>query len=93
MLGYLRCGNEVCFALRHTLDRGASWLALPPPPFNVGAPGDRGQFQLQFANALDGWAFGGTLWATEDGARTWHEVNLGGPVIAMASYGGRPTPS
>jgi hypothetical protein len=47
--GYIRCGKQVCSALRRTLDRGASWLALPPPPFNVGAPGDRGLFQLQFA--------------------------------------------
>ena len=85
VLGYVRCGKEICFALRRTLDRGASWLPLPAPPFNVGAPGDRAQFELHFANTLDGWAFGATLWATDDGARSWHAVNLGGPVIAMTS--------
>jgi hypothetical protein len=88
VLGYVRCGEEVCFALRQTLDRGASWLALPPPPFSVGAPGDRGLFELHFANALDGWALGGTLWATDDGARSWHQVDLGGPVAAVASGAG-----
>ena len=68
VLGYLRCGKEVCFALRRTLDRGASWLPLPPPPFNVGAPDDRAQFELHFANTFDGWASGATLWGTDDGA-------------------------
>ena len=46
------------------------------------------QFELHFANALDGWAFGATLWATDNGARSWHPVNLGGPVVAMASGAG-----
>ena len=87
-LGYVRCGREICFAFRRTLDRGASWIALPAPPFNVGAPSDRAQFELHFANALDGWAFGATLWATDDGARSWYPVNLGGPVIAMTSGAG-----
>jgi len=85
VLGYVRCGKEVCFALHQTLDRGASWLALPSPPFGVGAPGDRAMFELHFANALDGWALGSMLWATDDGARSWHQVDLGGPVAAVAS--------
>ena len=88
VLGYVRCGKEVCFALRRTLDRGASWLALPAPPFSVGAPDDRALFELHFANTLDGWAFGATLWATDDGARSWHQVDLGGPVVAVASGAG-----
>jgi hypothetical protein len=88
VLGYVRCGKEICFAVRRTLDRGASWLPLPAPPFKVGAPDDRAQFELHFANSLDGWAFGATLWATDDGARSWHAVNLGGSVVALASGAG-----
>ncbi len=88
VLGYVRCGKEIFFALRRTLDRGASWLPLPTPPFNVGVPGDRAPFELHFANTLDGWAFGATVWATDDGAKSWRPVNLGGPVIAMTSGAG-----
>ncbi len=88
VLGYLRCGKEVCFALRRTLDRGASWARLPAPPFSVGTLGDLAQFELHFANALDGWALGATLWATKDGARTWYQVDLGGSVVALASGAG-----
>jgi hypothetical protein len=28
---------------------------------------------LHFADALDGWAYGATLWSTYDGAKQWHE--------------------
>ena len=75
-LGYVHCGKEICFALRRTLDRGASWIALPTPPFNVGAPGDRAPFELHFANTLDGWAFGATVWATD---RRGQELASGQP--------------
>lgn len=88
VLGYVRCEKEICFALQHTVDAGANWAELPAPPFGVGPPSDRALFDLHFANALDGWAFGSGLWATDDGARTWHQVVLGGPVVAIASGAG-----
>jgi hypothetical protein len=43
---------------------------------------------VRFANALDGWAFDPGLFATSDGARTWQPVNLGGPVLSLATAGG-----
>lgn len=88
VLGYVRCDKEICFALQHTVDAGASWAELPAPPFSVGPPSDRALFNLHFANALDGWALGTTLWATHDGGRSWHQVVLGGPVVAIASGAG-----
>ncbi len=88
VLGYVRCGNEICFALRRTVDAGASWAKLPAPPFGTGPSSNRAVFDLHFANALDGWAFGPALWATDDGARTWHRVDLAGPVVAIASGAG-----
>jgi hypothetical protein len=88
VLGYVPCPKGVCVALRQTLDGGTSWATLPPPPFRT-APGYLGQVKLHFATALDGWAFGARLWATDNGARTWHEVDLGGPVLTMASGAGQ----
>jgi hypothetical protein len=43
---------------------------------------------MHFADAMDGWAFGDTLWVTHDGAQHWHQVDLGGIVVAMASGAG-----
>jgi hypothetical protein len=43
---------------------------------------------MHFADALDGWAYGATLWSTHDGAQNWHEVAIGGTVVAMASGDG-----
>ena len=88
VLGYVRCGNGICFALRATVDAGASWVKLPTPPFGVGPPNNRATFDLHFANSLDGWAFGPALWATDDGARTWHHVAFAAPVVAIASGAG-----
>jgi hypothetical protein len=59
----------------------------PPPP----ALGESAFFagpELHFADALNGWAYGATLWSTHDGANQWREVNLGGTVLAVASGAG-----
>ena len=88
VLGYDRCGKGICFVLRRTVDAGASWAKLPAPPFGVGPPNNRATFDLHFANAFDGWALGPALWATDDGARTWHHVDLAAPVVAIASGAG-----
>ncbi len=36
---------------------------------------------LRFLNAQYGWAFGPELWATDDGAKTWHQVSTGGASV------------
>ncbi len=89
VLGIVACPSGACLALRHTVDRGASWTSVPPPPSTLGGVGTGGGVsELHFANALDGWAFDGSLWATHDGAQHWHAVNLGGPVVAITSGAG-----
>jgi hypothetical protein len=43
----------------------------------------------RFADAMDGYVFGPALWVTHDGARSWQQVNPGGPVVGLATAGGR----
>ncbi len=43
---------------------------------------------MRFADPLDGWAFGPDLFVTHDGARTWHQVDLGGAVVSLETSGG-----
>ena len=41
--------------------------------------------QVVFAGPSDGWAYGNSLWATYDGAHTWQQVDLDGPVLSLNS--------
>jgi len=88
VLGVVSCSTGTCLALRHTVDQGVSWTSLSAPPTTLGSTDTTGVSGLHFADALDGWAFGGTVWATHDGGQNWHAVNVGGPVVAMASGAG-----
>ena len=89
------CAARGCaeLRLRQTTDGGRHWLTVPAPPapfwnFTI-APGNAVS-QIMFASARDGWAFGPGLWATHDGARTWHRVRVHGTaVMSMAAGGGR----
>jgi len=88
VLGDIACPTGACFSLRQTTNRGASWTSVLPPPAALGESNYSEGPELHFADALDGWAYGATLWSTHDGAKQWREVNLGGTVFAMASGGG-----
>jgi hypothetical protein len=85
VLGDVPCPTGACLALRKTTNRGVSWSSATVPPAALGESNYSGGAELQFANSLDGWAYGATLWATHDGAVQWNEVDLGGTVVAMAS--------
>jgi len=88
VIGLVACPNGICLALRHTVDRGRSWTSLAPPPTPLGQANNAGIDEMHFADAVDGWAYGDTFWVTHDGAQHWHQVNLGGIVVAMASGAG-----
>ena len=88
VLGVTSCSTGTCLSLMHTVDRGASWVSASPPPTTLGATDTTGVSELHFADAVDGWAFGGSLWATHDGGQEWQAVDIGGPVVAMASGAG-----
>jgi len=42
---------------------------------------------VRFATPMDGWAFGGGLWQTHDGAVTWQRVPVSGLVLDLATDG------
>ena len=85
VLGDTACAVGTCTAILHTTDRGAEWSALSAPPTAISAQGAGGVSELHFADQLDGWVYGDTLWATHDGGNTWNQLRLGGSIVAMAS--------
>src|SRR3984957_5747769 len=85
VLGDADCSVGTCTALLHTTDRGVAWSTLSAPPTAISYQGAGGVSGLHFADQLDGWAYGDTLWATHDGGNTWNQLRLGGSIVAMAS--------
>jgi photosystem II stability/assembly factor-like uncharacterized protein len=72
------------------------WVPAPTPP----APASEGMLQpgvkaIRFADDLDGWAFGSSLWSTHDGGATWHAVTIPGvpadSTVALEAAGGVAT--
>jgi hypothetical protein len=43
---------------------------------------------VRFADELDGWIYGPSLFATHDGGATWQQLNLGGSVVSLETSGG-----
>jgi len=87
------CAAGSCVALARTSDAGATWVSLPAPPAgyvnrfgtSTAVPAVS---EVRFADALDGWIYGPSLFATHDGGATWQQLELGGSVIALETSGG-----
>lgn len=84
VLGSGRCSRPPCTSVVRTRDGGQHWVGVPAPvaPLPASAtalpPAPAGTVRdLRFATPADGYAFGGGLWTTHDGARTWHKLALG----------------
>jgi hypothetical protein len=81
-------------ALARTIDGGSNWLALPAPNAGYVARGAQGSstvppvHEVRFADKLDGWIYGPSLFATHDGGANWQPVNLGGSVVSLETSGG-----
>jgi photosystem II stability/assembly factor-like uncharacterized protein len=74
VLGTAPCAQAPCTSVVRTLDRGASWAAVPAPAEPVGQAGLASGpvvWGIRFATAQHGFVFGDGLWETTDGARQW----------------------
>lgn len=93
LLGDAPCRTAPCTSVVRSTDGGRTWVGLPAPR----APLPRWQDgrltsgssvrDLRFASPRDGWAYGGALFATHDGSRTWRPVDIGGSVLDLATDG------
>ncbi len=87
------CAGGSCVALVRTSDSGANWVSLPAPPaayvngFGTSATAPAVS-EVRFADSLDGWIYGPSLFATHDGGATWQQLDLGGSVVALETSGG-----
>ncbi len=88
------CPAGTCVALARTTDRGSSWVLLPAPAAGYVAHGQPGSStvpvvsEVRFADELDGWIYGPSLFATHDGGASWQHVSLGGSVASLETSGG-----
>jgi photosystem II stability/assembly factor-like uncharacterized protein len=88
LLGTSPCSHAPCTALLTSTDAGRTWAGVPVPHVPFTSPSSSssgGVSHVAFANASDGWVYGPSLWATRNGAQTWAQVNLGGPVFSLAA--------
>ncbi|SOD71469.1 hypothetical protein SAMN05892883_0986 [Jatrophihabitans sp. GAS493] len=95
VLGSAPCSSPPCTSIVRTRDGGATWRGIPAPKAGIGTGYDNQSSavvdSLRFADATDGWASGGALFATHDGGATWHSVRVGSAgsvVIGLETTGG-----
>jgi len=91
VLGTAPCVHAPCTSIARTLNRGASWTALPAPAVPVGAPGQAGVvWGIRFATPEHGFVFGDGLWETTDGGQRWSRVTAPfGSVLSLAIVPGQ----
>jgi hypothetical protein len=78
--------------LARTLDYGHTWTVLPTPHIDSVMPGvfpDRGVSDVTFVTPLEGYLFGGRLYATSDGGHVWSRRRVSGPVWDVEAGAGR----
>lgn len=96
VLGKAPCNTGTCTTIVRTTDAGKTWLAIPAPDVALSSPsaGGGGVDSIRFADPLDGWVFGSTLWSTHDGGAKWSKVSLpasvsADTVLSLAASAGR----
>lgn len=79
LLGTAPCTTLPCTRLIRATPGGTGFAAIPAPPatYDAGGRPATAVSQIRFADALNGWAYGGGLYATHNGGSTWHPITLG----------------
>lgn len=84
------CSDGPCLRLARSGDGGRTFAPLTPPPAKATdrdtGPGTA--TDVRFASATDGWVFGGGLWSTHDGGRSWAHVSIPGRVLRLETGAG-----
>jgi photosystem II stability/assembly factor-like uncharacterized protein len=87
LLGQRPCSPKACLAIVRTSDGGRHFVAIPAPrvPYEIAGCPWAQVFELKFADASNGFAYGCALYVTHDGGAHWRELNLGGYVARLAT--------
>lgn len=88
VLGTSHCAKLPCTEVVTTSDGGKTWSKVAAPKDSFASAASRysaSVSQLVFANKNDGWAYGNAIWQTTNGASSWKQISLGGPVFSLAS--------
>ncbi len=88
VLGTAPCAAGSCTAVVATRNGGRTWSAVGAPAAPLAQPGGAGVTAIRFNDPLHGWAFGPSLYATDDGGHSWHAQGLPGgghQVLALAA--------
>jgi hypothetical protein len=83
------CGNPVCTSMVRSQDDGRTWVGIHAPEAGVGGDTPDAVREIRFATAMDGYAYGPTLFETHDGGDTWTRRNLSSQVLDLAVAGNR----
>lgn len=93
-MGTAPCASSPCTSIVRTTNGGHSFVGIPAPRAALGYRNGTVPIttstvtSLRFADATDGFAFGGALFATHDGGASWHQVALRGKVESLVTGGG-----
>jgi hypothetical protein len=78
------CGKASCTNVLRTTNGGDTWRKVGRihAPLTYDKPA--GVTEIRFADDLHGWAFGPTLWSTDDGGATWAKQQIPGGLDHVA---------
>jgi photosystem II stability/assembly factor-like uncharacterized protein len=89
ILGVQTCGETRCTNVLRTTNGGAAWHKVGGIHAPLTYDKVAGVTEVRFADEMHGWAFGPSLWSTDDGGATWTKepVPGGGNLVPVLAAG------